>query len=115
LLPEALRQDIQCPSRARRLRAIEMARVSGAVVPLERELIDSLDDEDHFIRSAAAAALGQCNTFASRMALRSALSDRSVGVRQAARDSLDFLLAGSELRGAALTAEAETVGDLDRA
>ena len=32
------------------------------------------------------------------MALRSALSDRSVGVRQAARDSLDHLLAGSEAR-----------------
>jgi HEAT repeat protein len=99
-LPDALRQDILCPSRARRLRAIEMARVSGAVAPLERELIASLDDEDHFIRSAAAAALGQSNTFASRMALRSALSDRSVGVRQAARDSLDHLLAGSEAWGA---------------
>jgi HEAT repeat protein len=95
-LPNELRRDLMCPSRARRLRAIEMTSASGSVELLEHELIECMEDEDHFIRAAAAAALGRSRSYACRLALKAALSDRSVAVQQAARESLAKVLYAAE-------------------
>ena len=90
-LPEELRRDLLSMARARRLRAIEMTTASGTAQSVERELINNLEDEDHLVRAAAALALGQSGSDASRAALRTALADRSVVVQLAARESLATL------------------------
>jgi HEAT repeat protein len=74
---------------ARRLRALSMARVTGAVPKLEASIFCLLADEDHLVRAEAAAALADSMTPASRDALERALQDRSPIVQEAARKSLD--------------------------
>lgn len=109
-LPEELRRDLLCPSRARRLRAIEMTIASDSVQMMEHELIESMEDEDHFIRAAAATALGRSRSYACRLALRAALFDRSVAVQQAARESLAKVLSTMDTTGAELSSPEMAAG-----
>jgi hypothetical protein len=73
----------------RRLRALSIARVIGAVPKLEDSIFCLLGDTDHLVRAEAAAALSQSMTPASREALERALQDRSPIVQEAARKSLE--------------------------
>lgn len=83
-----LEAEMRSPSRTRRLRGIAIARAVDALEPLEPLLIELLHDQDHLVRTQAAAALAYCPTEASRWALGSALGDRSPVVQEAARKSL---------------------------
>jgi HEAT repeat protein len=78
-------------SRARRLRAIAVARALQGVVQLEQPLLDLLTDDDHMVRTEAASALSECDTPVTRSALHEALDDRSMSVRVAAQESLEAL------------------------
>jgi HEAT repeat protein len=83
-----LREELQSPSRTRRLRALEAAAAMRAVADLQAEVIELLHDSDGMIRSCAAAALGTCPTPEAQHALRHALGDSSTMVREAAQRSL---------------------------
>ncbi len=85
LLEEQMRSAI----RARRARALEMARAMGLVERLAESIIALLRDEDHLVRVEAAYALGECPTPQSRRALEAALGDRSPAVQEAAAKALD--------------------------
>lgn len=82
----------------RRLRALSIARVIGAVPKLEESIFCLLGDEDHLVRAEAAAALADSMTPASREALERALQDRSPIVQESARKSLDARLASQEVK-----------------
>ncbi len=95
--PEALDRladELKAPSRTRRLRALEMANTMRVVDRIESLVIELLGDEDHFIRAEAAETLQSCNSTLARQALRGAMSDRSVAVREAAELALQSLAAG---------------------
>lgn len=87
-----LARELAASARTRRLRALHAARVIHASPELEASILALLQDDDHFVRADAAASLGQCDTNASREALRAALVDRSVAVREAAERSLEMLV-----------------------
>jgi len=78
-------------SRTRRLRALSMAAVMDFARDTEARILELLDDEDHFVRAAAATALSRCDTPTARAALRRALLDRSVKVQEAAERGLEAL------------------------
>lgn len=75
-------------SPVRRRRAVVAASAMGLVQDLEESVIRLLSDEDHMVRVAAAEALAECETVPSWGALRDALFDRSVTVKEAAERSL---------------------------
>jgi HEAT repeat protein len=83
-----LKAELQAKGRARRLRALAVARVVGAVRPLETTITGLLHDDDHMVRTEAARALGQGTLVSSWAALEEALRDPSTTVRQAAQESL---------------------------
>ena len=83
-----LREELQSPSRARRLRAIALAEAMDLVQETESQLIQLAEDPDHMVRLAAIKALGQCNSEAARQALLRALNDRAMVVRQTAQTVL---------------------------
>lgn len=89
---DGLRQELLAPVRSRRLRGVEMAVALGVVHELEEEVIALLQDEDHFVRIQAAEALASSDSPTSREALRAALLDRSVTVKEAAEHSLRELV-----------------------
>ncbi len=80
----------------RRLRALSIARVIGAVPKLEESILGLLGDEDHLVRAEAAAALSQSMTPDSREALERALQDHSPIVQESARKSLDARIASQK-------------------
>jgi len=84
-----LEEEMYSPIRARRARALEMARAMGVVESLEDGIIQLLHDEDHLVRVEAAYCLGQCVTPQSRRALEEALADRSPAVQEAAAKALE--------------------------
>ncbi|MFZ5833560.1 MAG: HEAT repeat domain-containing protein [Planctomycetota bacterium] len=84
-----LRQELQSPSRARRLRGLDMARTMALVGQLEAQVIALLNDDDHMIRNRAAECLAHSASNDARAALRHALSDQSTAVQEMARRSLD--------------------------
>ena len=89
--PEALnslRAELKSASRGRRLRGLELAPLLGAVGDMEAEIIALLDDDDHFVRAAAARALGHHNSWNVQQALNDALTDHTSAVRDAAEESL---------------------------
>jgi HEAT repeat protein len=88
---QGLRREMASLVRRHRLRAIEVADVMGVTAQIADALVDRLDDEDHMVRAAAAAALGDCTAMDVRDALIAALADRSYAVQNAARDSLRAL------------------------
>lgn len=85
---DGLKQELQNPIRMRRMRAIQMAVVMEAVSDIESQVISLLADDDHVIRAAAAEALVQSPSTASRNALREVILDRSQAVREAAEQTL---------------------------
>ncbi len=82
-----LREEMRSPLRTRRLRAVAIARLIELVEPLEQTVIELLEDEDHMVRMAAAAALAGLCSAASHEALERALSDTSEVVRRAAQQA----------------------------
>ncbi|MEX2185801.1 MAG: HEAT repeat domain-containing protein [Pirellulales bacterium] len=89
--PQALHDlahELSAMSRTRRIRALAAAESMEAVVEMEELILTLLKDSDHMVRAAAAQALGDCPTTATRDALREALIDRSVVVQEAAENSL---------------------------
>jgi HEAT repeat protein len=97
LLP-GLAAEMEAPSRLRRIRAIAVAQTTGVVRDLEAPLLALLKDEDHIVRAESAAALAECDSPAARTALLEALSDRSVTVRDAARESLEAMAEAQGIR-----------------
>jgi HEAT repeat protein len=116
---DGLRDELTSPVRVRRIRAIQMAVAMTAVAECESYLIALLSDDDHVIRAAAADALVQSPSVASRNALREAILDRSQIVRDAAEHTLQVFAENAELstsapgplpldlQGTGLTAETE--------
>ncbi len=98
----SLAQEMQEPARGKRLRALAVASALKVVDQLEAYIIELLADEDHMVRTEAARTLAACNTPQSRLALREAMSDSSVTVRETAQLSLRQLAA--VLSGASGTA-----------
>jgi len=84
----ALREEMASPVRKRRLRGAAIAHTIEVAPHLEAEIVRLLQDEDHLVRAEAAAALAQCSSAASRLALEDALNDRSETVQEAAKKSL---------------------------
>jgi len=82
-----LREELRSPMRTRRLRALAIARLIQVVEPLEKAIIELLEDKDHMVRMAAAAALAQSRSAASYEALERALNDSSEVVRRAAQQA----------------------------
>lgn len=87
---EGLRSELQSPIRVRRIRAIQMAVAMKAVSEVEPLLIELIYDEDHIIRAAAAEALVESPSAASRTALRNLILDRSEIVRDSAERTLQI-------------------------
>jgi HEAT repeat protein len=87
-------EELQAPTRSRRLRAIDVAQAMQMADAVEDELLTLLTDDDHMIRAAAAGALGQCLSEKTRQALREALLDSSVAVQHAAEASIEQLATG---------------------
>lgn len=83
-----LQSELSAQARTRRLRALEAAPYIGAVPDVEPQIIELLADSDHFVRSESAKVLAECRSAESRQALRQALLDPSVMVREAAERSL---------------------------
>jgi len=84
-----LEEEMRSAIRARRGRALEMARAMGLVDVLEESIIGLLHDEDHLVRVEAAYTLGDCATPQSYRALQDALNDRSHAVQDAAAKALE--------------------------
>ncbi|QDU96739.1 HEAT repeat domain-containing protein [Lignipirellula cremea] len=92
--PEMLEQmeaELTALSRSRRIRACEAAPLLGVSAQVEDHLLEQMRDADHFVRAAAAGALGACSTPTSTMALREALLDRSSMVQEIAEKALQRL------------------------
>ena len=83
-----LEVELKSRGRTRRLRGLAIARTIGVADRLEPLVIELLQDEDHVVRTEAAAALARCVSPASRRALEDALADRSLSVQEAAGKSL---------------------------
>lgn len=92
--PEAVPQlieELQTPSRRRRIRALQVADAMQVVKQLEAAVIERLQDEDHLVRLEASRALAQCDSAEVCLALRRAEQDTSVTVRETASESLEKL------------------------
>lgn len=72
----------------RRLRALKIIEVMDNHLDMETDLIKALQHEDHFLRAESARLLGRCPSSASVTALRQAMLDRNVRVRENAEASL---------------------------
>lgn len=83
-----LTKEITGLSPVRRRRAVMAANAMGLVEEMEEVVIGLLSDDDHRVRIAAAEALADCKTMPTWEALRDALLDRSVIVRETAEASL---------------------------
>ncbi len=86
--PALLAAELKSKMRTRRLRGLEVAQAMDAVDFVEPLIIGLLSDEDHFVRAEAARALVHCKSPLAKQALRTALVDRSVAVREAAEVAL---------------------------
>lgn len=86
---DLIQRELRSPSRAARLRAMEMARDIGAVNILLSELIGNLDENDHVIRQSAVDTLGRSADPRAIAAIRRALNDQSPIVREAAMTVLE--------------------------
>ncbi len=89
--PEAvpkLGEEMRLPAFSRRYRAVQAACAMNLAPKLEEDLVRLLEDEEQVVRAAATKALGECPSDNAYEALRYALSDRSLTVREAAELSL---------------------------
>lgn len=92
--PDAASQlavEMERLSPVRRRRAVMAADAMDIVPELEQKVIRLLSDDDHMVRIAVAKALADCGTKPSWEALRDALLDRSVIVKETAEQSLEQL------------------------
>jgi len=85
-------EELQCPSRIRRVRGLQVAPLVSAVEELEEVIVGLLSDEDQFVRAESARALGFSNSAGAQLALQTAQHDRSVGVREAVEQALIAIL-----------------------
>jgi HEAT repeat protein len=76
-------------SPVRRRKAVMAAEAMGLVGEVETTVISLLSDPDHMVRIETAKALAGCNSQPSWGALRDAMFDRSVAVKEAAEQSLE--------------------------
>jgi HEAT repeat protein len=83
-----LLEELSALARSRRLRALSMAAAMGLALRVEFNLHERLLDEDHLVRAEAARVLALCDTTETHEALREALTDTSLIVREAAEASL---------------------------
>jgi HEAT repeat protein len=90
-LPQLV-DELDSPSRIRRVRGLQVAPLVSAVAELEEEIIAHLSDEDQFVRAEAARALGTINSAGAQQALQAAQHDRSAGVREVVEQSLLAML-----------------------
>lgn len=88
-----VRQEMQSSSGKRRLRALAVARTIAAVPQLEEAIHELLEDEDHIVRAAAATALAESDSGATRAALEAARHDTSLTVQEAVAASLEQIAA----------------------
>jgi HEAT repeat protein len=86
--PALLAAELKSKTRTRRLRGLEVAQAMDAVEFVEPLIIRLLSDDDHFVRAQAARTLVHCKSPLAREALRAALVDRSIAVREAAELAL---------------------------
>jgi HEAT repeat protein len=84
----ALLAEMNCPSPVRRRRAVLASVAMGLTRKMEQMVIGLLSDDDHMVRIAAAKSLAEVDTMPSWGALRDALLDRSVIVKETAEESL---------------------------
>ncbi|MEQ8786840.1 MAG: HEAT repeat domain-containing protein [Pirellulaceae bacterium] len=91
---QLLNEELTARSRTRRLRGLELLPYVNSIFDLEPVILQMLSDEDHFVRAEAAKVLSESQTPAGRDALRGALLDASVMVREAAEQSLQQLASG---------------------
>jgi len=89
-----LNDELKSPVRTRRLRGLAIARTIDAVESVESAIIEMLQDEDHVVRTEAAATLGKSVSPAGVAALTEALNDKSEAVRIAAQQSLEAAIQG---------------------
>jgi len=75
----------------RRLRALKIIEVMENYLDMESDLIKALSHEDHFLRAEAARLLAHCPSSSSVSALRQAMLDRNVRVRENAEASLRYI------------------------
>jgi HEAT repeat protein len=90
---DQLRDELGAKARMRRLRALELLPYIEAVQDVEALVIELLSDSDHFVRAEAAKALAESSSSDARLALRQALLDPSVMVRETAEQSLQRIAA----------------------
>lgn len=90
-MTKELMNEMTVQSPVRRRRAVSAAAKVGAVAELEPIVIKLLNDEDHTVRIAAAQSLADAKSVPSWNALRDAMFDRSVVVREAAERSIELL------------------------
>ena len=84
----ALRAEMNSLSPVRKRRAVLASVAMGMTGKVEQTVIGLLSDEDHMVRIAAAKSLAAVETMPSWGALRDALLDRSVIVKETAEESL---------------------------
>ncbi len=82
---------IKGPSPVSRRRAVGAAAEMGLIDGLESLIAGLLSDEDHMVRVEAARALAESKSIPSWEALRDAMFDRSVLVKEAAEKSLESI------------------------
>ncbi len=83
-----LANEMADDSSYRRLRALKIIEVMDNQLDMEADLIKALKHEDHFLRAEAARLLARCPSSSSVTALRQAMLDRNVRVRENAEASL---------------------------
>jgi HEAT repeat protein len=88
---ERLADEMRSSSRARRLRAVEMAVAMKAVIDLEEDLVRLLGDDDQFLRAEVIRAIRGYDSPTMRAGLRERLLDASVVVKEAAEEALQLL------------------------
>ncbi len=103
-----LTAELDSRSRRNRMRAIEIAEVTGMVRSMATALVERLEDEDHLIRTAAAEILQHCPTAEVQQALQYATHDRSPAVQNAAKSTLAAFDGLYLPRRATSTAESRT-------
>jgi HEAT repeat protein len=90
---ELLEQELRATSRARRLRAVEMAIAMQVVEQVEATLIDLASDDDQHIRAEVLRALAERDSRSARRAVRERLLDKSAVVAEAAEAVLQAMAA----------------------
>jgi len=83
-----LNAELSAQGRNRKIRAMQAAPLLQASDLVEERLLDLLGDSDHFVRAAAATALGDATSSYAADSLREALLDRSTMVQEAAEEAL---------------------------